>query len=209
MLTARQQVLEYIRIQRAVTSSDVARALRMTGANARHHLAILQAQGLIEVIGRRPTDGRGRPAKLFALTDRILGDNLPNLASALLNQFIYKALPTERSHIWQELAILIIDSVNDNVHGETKKSQGSLTQRLYNAMILLNRMNYDARWVAHPEAPFVILGHCPYAAILDQHPELCQFDRFLLIEMLGTSVTQKKRLDLDSRGIKHCAFTLS
>ena len=209
MLTARQQVLEYIRIQRAVTSSDVARALRMTGANARHHLAILQAQGLIEVIGRRPTDGRGRPAKLFALTDRILGDNLPNLASALLNQFIYKALPTERSHIWQELAILIIDSVNDNVHGETKKSQGSLTQRLYNAMILLNRMNYDARWVAHPEAPYVILGHCPYAAILDQHPELCQFDRFLLIEMLGTSVTQKKRLDLDSRGIKHCAFTLS
>ena len=209
MLTARQHVLEYIRIQRAVTSSDVARALRMTGANARHHLAILQDQGLIEVIGRRPSDGRGRPAKLFALTDRMLGDNLSNLISAFITQFINKTLPSEQSHIWRKLAILIIDSVSDHDHREATKLQGSLTQRLYYAMILLNRMNYDARWVAHPEAPYVILGHCPYAAILDQHPELCQFDRFLLIEMLGTSVTQKKRLDLDSRGIKHCAFTLS
>jgi predicted ArsR family transcriptional regulator len=82
----------------------------------------------------------------------------------------------------------------------------SLTHRLYQAIQRLNQMGYQARWEAHSEAPRLLLGHCPYAAILSKHPELCQMDAYLLEELMGVPADQIKKLAQDSRGARYCLF---
>ena len=56
----------------------------MTEENARHHFNFLAAQGLIIVIGYRPVQGKGRPVRLFGLSELAIGNQLEGLAKALL-----------------------------------------------------------------------------------------------------------------------------
>jgi predicted ArsR family transcriptional regulator len=51
-----------------------------------------------------------------------------------------------------------------------------------------------------------MLGYCPYADILPEHPELCSLDGYFLEELLGTPVTQISKLTTDERGISSCTF---
>ncbi len=69
-------------------------------------------------------------------------------------------------------------------------------------------MNYNARWEAHAEAPQVLLGHCPYRAIIQEHPELCKMDKYLLESLLDQQVDQIAKLEKDNQGIKWCVFAL-
>jgi predicted ArsR family transcriptional regulator len=81
-----------------------------------------------------------------------------------------------------------------------------LTQRLSQAILLLNKMSYQARWEARAQAPSIIFSHCPYLAILAANPELCQLDAVLLQQLLASPVDQTARLVLDQRGLRQCIF---
>jgi predicted ArsR family transcriptional regulator len=85
-------------------------------------------------------------------------------------------------------------------------SPANLTQRLGLAVQRLNEMGYQARWEAHRDAPRLFLGHCPYLAILPEHPELCQMDAHLLENLLGVPASQVKKRAQDSRGARYCLF---
>jgi len=82
----------------------------------------------------------------------------------------------------------------------------NLTQRLTQAVQHLNQLNYQARWEAHADGPRLILGHCPYAAIIDRHPELCRIDSHLLEQLLGQPVTQNAKLMTSPQGSRYCLF---
>ena len=68
------------------------------------------------------------------------------------------------------------------------------TRRLYSSIRALNRMNYQAHWEAHGEHPRIMLGHCPYSALVGQHPEICQMDEFVLEDLLDSPVKQIEKL---------------
>jgi predicted ArsR family transcriptional regulator len=211
MSTSRQQVLEYVNTQRAVTAMDVARTLRMTGANARHHLAILENQGLVETVGLRPASGRGRPSNLYSKSSRVRGDNIGELASAFLDEMADELTEKERERVLIKLAERMVGGLLENggLPGlKERNARVSLTQRLFRSIVLMNDLNYQARWEAHAESPHVILGHCPYAAIIDEHPVLCQMDALLLEELLDAPVKQFAKMETDWRGLRYCAFAL-
>jgi predicted ArsR family transcriptional regulator len=85
---------------------------------------------------------------------------------------------------------------------------GSLTKRLSQTIQVLSQHHYQARWEAHSDGPRLLLGHCPYAAILEKHPELCRMDAYILEELVGTSVEQVARLARNSRGMTFCIFRI-
>jgi len=210
MSTSRQDILEYIRIHGAVSAVEIARALRMTRANAHHHLKILSELGQIELVGSRSTANRGRPADLYGLSEKVIGDNLHVLASALL-QITYKAgEETERAQLLQELAHTMLEAVSPDIHRGDSKDTGaaSLTLRLNRAVKLLNAMKYQARWEAHADAPYLIMGHCPYARIIPEHPELCRLDALILEELLGSPARQVSKLLPNASGLRYCEFRI-
>lgn len=208
MKTSRQRLLEYIQIHRVVTVEDLSRALRMTRANARHHLGILREQGVVELVGQRPSKGKGRPAQLYSLAEQTQSHNLDRLASALLQELLASQPVDKQASTFRSLAqhMLAKQPSERNYQDVQASSNMNLTQRLYTAVGQLNEFKYQARWEAHASAPQMIFGHCPYAAILPQHPEMCRFDGILLEEMLGCIVTQTAKLESDPRGTVHCIF---
>ena len=208
MKTSRQRLLEYVQAHRVVTVEDLSRALRMTRANARHHLAILREQGVVDLVGLRPSQGKGRPAKLYSLSEQTQKHNLDNLVSALLHELISsKPVDTQHSAFRNLAQCMLADGLPESSSQDgSSRLNPTLTQRLYTAVRQLNEYNYQARWEAHAMAPRLIFGHCPYAAILPQHPEMCRFDGVLLEEMLGKAVTQTAKLEPDPRGVVHCVF---
>ena len=207
MKTSRQRLLEYIQTHRVVTVEDLSRALRMTRANARHHLGILREQGVVELVGQRPAKGKGRPAQLYSLAEQTQSHNLDRLVSALLQELFSSQPVDSQTLAFRTLARrMLAEQPSEPGYQDKTSSSPNLTQRLYAAVRQLNDFNYQARWEAHALAPQMIFGHCPYASILPQHPEMCRFDGVLLEEMLGCAVTQTAKLESDPRGTVHCIF---
>jgi predicted ArsR family transcriptional regulator len=200
MKPTRALILDYLGTHRVAIASEISRALKVTPADIRHHLNLLKQEGLIESNGLRQPAGRGRPARLYRLSQVKLGENLGLLASALLEEFEHKSQTDQESQPLRRIA--------RRMAGETRV-RASLTQRLFQATSRLNQLNYQARWEAHTEAPQVIFAHCPYAAILENHPELCSLDSLLLEELLDTSVIQLAKLAQDARGATFCKFRVN
>jgi predicted ArsR family transcriptional regulator len=67
-------------------------------------------------------------------------------------------------------------------------------------------MNYHARWEAGPQGPRLIFGHCPYAEIIEKHPELCRMDEALIRQLMGDSALQMFKIGTD--GSVTCVFAL-
>ena len=76
MQHTRQQIITYLHSHRSATSAELGRALLVTPANIRHHLRLLKKDGLVEEIGQEPARGRGRPTKIYGLTNHALMHNL-------------------------------------------------------------------------------------------------------------------------------------
>lgn len=211
MKTSRQQVYDYVITHRLVSSAEISRALRMTQANARHHLGILESEGLVRVNGLRQDSARGRPVQLYSPSEGALGHNLDCLASALLEELLEEAGLAQQEILLRKAArrmarrSLGVRSVD--IPGQVS-SKASLPQRLYTTVAVLNDLHYQARWEARADAPSINLGHCPYAAILENHPRICQLDELFIGELLGQPVRQAARLKPDGRGIPYCLFSV-
>ncbi|MFC2053962.1 hypothetical protein ACFLV7_06640, partial [Chloroflexota bacterium] len=121
-----------------------------------------------------------------------------------LNQ--YSEINTDE--IMQNVAHRLVESHIYNGVGKRFASTSGehYVKRLHYTIEYLNKLIYRARWEAHSEAPRIILGYCPYANILPEHPELCSLDGYLLEELLGAPVTQISKLTTDERGIPSCTF---
>jgi predicted ArsR family transcriptional regulator len=197
--TTRLRILEYLRKHHTATASELGRALGMTGANIRHHLAVLETNALVEVASLR-REGRGRPVQVYALSRHVLGDGLDELSAAAFAEWLGD-LPDEQ----QETAL---QKLAARLAGEAARSgPGSLLpRRLALTVARLNELHYQARWEAGPLGPRVILGHCPYAAILERVPALCRMDAHLLEQFLGLTVHQVSPGARGRQGEGFCTF---
>jgi len=191
MVTARQKVLTHLTKTRAASAREIARALKMSPATVRHHLRIMVTDGRLETSFVRRRDGRGRPEKVFSLPRAALGDNLSALSAAVLAE----AGTTVR-----------MEALAQRLAGEANFASHPIAKRLNLAVEKLNHMNYHARWEAGSQGPRLIFGHCPYAGIIEKHPELCKMDEELLRELIGDDATQIFKIGKD--GSASCIFAL-
>jgi predicted ArsR family transcriptional regulator len=137
---------------------------------------------------------------VYGLSPKQKQDNLVLLIEALMQVLTSENSPRDRSKKIRRIA--------EYIRGPAK-SIGNLTQRLYQAINRLNELNYQARWEAHQQAPRIILGNCPYAAIVNNHPEICQIDKYLLESLLIMPVEQESKLIRDDREYTYCLFIIA
>lgn len=190
MKTARQNVLVYLNKTHTASPREISRALGMSVANVRHHLRVLVSDGRLVESVKLPNDKRGRPEKVYSLPHTALGENLSRLTDALLTE--------AASHIQ-------LEALAKHLAGEPDFLNEPLAKRLNLVVEKLNQMNYHARWEAAAEGPRLIFGHCPYAAIIEKHPELCVMDAALLKELLGQAAKQLTTIRV---GSKSCIFMM-
>jgi predicted ArsR family transcriptional regulator len=191
MVTARQKVLAYLAKYRTASAREISRALKMSAATVRHHLRVMVADGRLEISFVRGREGRGRPEKIYSLPIASLGNNLSALSDAVLVE---------------AGAAVRMDVVAKRLAGEVNFASQPIAKRLSMTVEKMNAMNYHARWEAGPQGPRLIFGHCPYAAILEKHPELCRMDESLLNALMGDNASQMFKIGKD--GSSACVFAL-
>lgn len=188
-MTARQKVLAHLKKTRSASAREIARALKMSAPNVRHHLSVLRSDGRVEFTAVNNREGRGRPEKLYSLSQAALGDNLSVLVDALLNE----------------------EFDAEKIGSRISRSQGLnnfvnlvMTKRLALLVEKLTEMNYQSHWEAGAEGPRVVFGRCPYSKVIEKHPELCKMDAAMLEEFLGRPVSQLTKSESALHGL--CPF---
>jgi predicted ArsR family transcriptional regulator len=201
MQKTRRKIIEYLEENRVASAFDLSRNLRMTIANVRHHLGVLNNEKVVELIGKNKSTSRGRPIHLYMLTRKAHNHNLDGLASALM-RILFRDRPTKQQDNRLKRLATDLGSLNE------ADFSGTITQRLYATVLHLDELGYNARWEAHANAPRLILGHCPYMAIIDLHPQLCKMDRHLLERMLEQPVEQIVKFDRNPNSLHYCVFSI-
>ncbi len=191
MVTARQKVLSHLTKNRTASAREISRSLKMSAATVRHHLRVLTSDGRLEMSFVRGRDGRGRPEKVYSLPSAALGHNLSALSDAILTE----AGTSVR-----------MDALAKHLAGGSNFADQPVARRLNLTVEKLNEMNYHPRWEAGPQGPRLILSHCPYAGIIEKHPELCRMDEHLLQELMGDPATQIFKIGKEGSSV--CVFAL-
>jgi predicted ArsR family transcriptional regulator len=191
MTTARQKVLAHLKKTRAASAREIARALNMSAPNVRHHLSVLCSDGRVDALGTAVNnrEGRGRPEKMYSLSQAALGDNLSALTNALLVE---------------AGSGLNVEALASHILNSSQFANLPVAKRLVLLVEKLDEMHYQARWEAGAEGPRVIFGRCPYAKVIDGHPELCKMDAVLLEKALGRPVSRSSKNEMVGRGL--CPF---
>jgi predicted ArsR family transcriptional regulator len=199
--TARQKVLAYLKKNRAVSAAQIGRALKMSAANVRHHLSMLCSDGRAVLVAETRKGGRGRPVKVYGLSENLLGNNLALLSDLMLTEWLGKLSPAKRADAMAVIAKALISQlgqINSNV---------PMVKRLALVIEKLNALYYQARWEAGAEGPRVLFAHCPYAGIIDKHPELCMLDSALLEGLAMQSVQQTAKMEKSGSSV--CVFRIT
>ena len=189
MTTSRQKILAHLKKTRSASAREIARALKLSAPNVRHHLSVLRSDGRVEMTAVHNREGRGRPEKVYSLSQAALGDNLSALAQAVLTE----AGSTLRL---EAVARLILD--------DSQFAGQSMNRRLALLVEKLNEMHYQARWEAGARGPQVLFGRCPYARVIEGHAEICTMDAALLKNALARDVSQTKKNETPIKGM--CPF---
>ncbi len=201
MQITRLRIMNYLEKNHQASAKELSQVFNMTIANIRHHLSFLKNEEKVEIIGEKPASGRGRPTQLFMPTNKVQSNALNILVKALLGEIRSTRSKKQRNNRIKQLA--------KRLAGQNLIESKSITIRLGAGMQHLNELSYQAHWEAHATAPQMIFGKCPYAAIIDEHPELCQMDSHLLEYLLGEPVNQITKFNREPDGPKECRFVLS
>ena len=177
--STRQRILDVLSNQDQVTAAEIGRTLSLTQADVRYHLSRMVAEGLVVVTQPRKSGRRGRPARRYILASKSMQDNYQLFTRSLLLTIRETYSDVERIKIFQQIA-------NQFVGGFSAAGPPGL--RLLQVVELLNKLNYQARWEAHADAPRVIFDRCPYASLRPEYSELCRLDAVLLEILLGKPV---------------------
>jgi predicted ArsR family transcriptional regulator len=186
----RARVARLVLEQGPITASGLGQRVGLTPAAIRRHLDALLAEGLIEVRRARPQAqrGRGRPAKLFAITD------------AGRNAFV---------HAYDDLATsalrFLAETAGERAVGEFARRQiADLERRLQSAVhdvpphqrvrVLAEALSGDGYAASASNAPRSGGGeqlcqhHCPVAHVAAEFPQLCEAETEAFGRLLGTPV---------------------
>lgn len=190
MQATRQRILDYLEQRGTATARQLAQAFGMTAANIRRHLGILAGEGRVRIQGTQTPGGRGRPDARYELTPH---SDLEPLTRALLR--------SQGSRRMKALAAQLA--------GAQSPPNDPATKRLVEAVQHLTPLGYKPHWEARPQGPQIVLGRCPYADIISDHPELCQMDAHLLEQLLGGTAEQTAKLTRGPQGTPQCVFRIA
>jgi predicted ArsR family transcriptional regulator len=169
------------------TAASLAKRLGLTPAAVRRHLDHLLGEGVLEareprVYGHR---GRGRPAKVFALTDTGRDEFFQaydDLAASALRFLSETAGEQAVSAFAHQLVAELEDRYRPDV---TSAPAGEQAQVLADA---LTGDGYAASVHSSPVGDQICQHHCPVAHVAAQFPQLCEAETEVFARLLGRHV---------------------
>lgn len=197
----REAVARLLMEQGPVTASDVAAALRLSAPAVRRHLDALLVDGEAEAreAARRGPRGRGRPPRLYLLTDAgraRFGHDYDDLAVAALRYLARHGGPDAVQGFARSR---VVELLGDGV-AQVRAAEGP-TARVEALAGVLTARGYAAQTREAGSGVQLCQHHCPVSHVAAEFPELCEAETTAFAELLGTHV---QRLATIARGDSAC-----
>ncbi len=196
------RLVHLLRYEGEAAVEPLARTLGLTTMAVRKHLDALTAEGLVAYrTEHRPV---GRPRRVYALT-RAADGHFPSAYEGLtlellqflhdrdgeagVTEFFRQRASRQRTQYSAELAGL------------------PLPERVARFTALRNREGFMARHEQTADGVFIVREHnCPCRLAAEACPQICEAERRLFMDVLGTSVDLRNAI---AHGGGHCEFRLT
>ena len=174
------------------TAAALAERLALSPAAIRRHLDALVSDGVLTEVQARPSAraprGRGRPARVYALTDAgrsRFGHAYDDLASTAL-RFLRTASGDQALVAFAEHRAA---ALADSIRGRLAERQADDTAQQASVVAeVLTEAGYVADTAPAGHGTQICQHHCPVAHVAAEFPELCEAETRALAAALGTNV---------------------
>jgi predicted ArsR family transcriptional regulator len=174
----------------AATAAELGRAIGLGTAAIRRHLDAMQAEG--EVVAReRHVHGqraRGRPAKVFALTDegrlRCGSHAYDDLASAAMRWISRQ----EGDGAVAAFAADLVGVLEERCWAVTRAAGDDPLRRAEALAEALSAQGYAATASTMASGGQLCQHHCPVAHVAAEFPQLCEAETHVISRLVGTHV---------------------
>lgn len=166
---------------REATVDEIAAALGVTRGAVRLHLANLQRDALVHVVGTRP--GPTKPSRLYGITPS-LEQQLSRAYVPLLTAILHVLSQRMSARKFDEL----MRTVGRQLLAGRARPHGTALARAEAASALLNELGGTSTVIEDDEALWIRAASCPLAVTTARHPEACSAVESLLSEFTGLEV---------------------
>ena len=181
--SSREKVLHTLLMREQCTITDLAEAVEINPISIRHHIAKLEAEGLVDSEEER--HGVGRPRRLYFLTEKGR-EQFPTryirLTVRLLEQLKEVASPAFIRTLFTQMAKDMANEYRAEALDLTIDERFQLVQKL------LTREGFSVEIEKQGGYYYIRESSCPYFHIGVNHPEVCSVDQTLISTLLDVPV---------------------
>jgi predicted ArsR family transcriptional regulator len=200
MQATRWEILRRMKERGEATVDEMAAMLGLAPITVRHHLAILEKDGLIT--NRRERGSIGRPYYVYSLTaaaEELFPKKYHLLADRLLAELKSIADEQQISAMFNRIA----QSITANYDATAEATR--LEDRLTVLVDVLGGEGFLAEWAKIGDEYELKEYSCPYYYVGQNHPEVCRLDLQVITNMLNARV-ERKSCVID--GAEFCTYSI-
>lgn len=198
MKSTREKVLQTLVINPRSTVVEIANAVGINAISVRHHLTNLQAENL--VIAEEERHGVGRPRLVYFLTDagqETFPKRYFRFTSHVIKQLKKSLTPIEVRKIFADIAKELTEKHQEELSSKT------FEEKLDFLKIAMADEGYQVNWDKTDEGYEIKEVACPFFELGKDHPEICLFDKMLIVNILSVS---EKNVIRQKHGDNHCSY---
>ncbi len=192
MQNTRWQILQILKRSGGNTVEELCHALDLAPMTVRQHLAILERDG--HVVPGSDRRGHGRPSHLYVLSS-VADDLFPKGYDRLLVRLLHEVVHLQPEDIAGKTAeqklSLMLDRMAEGqaVTLATQLRGATLNERGGELAALMSEHEGTlSSWTSDDKGFIMEDYNCPVRAVVDSHPELCQWHLRLLGTVLNADI---------------------
>lgn len=196
--TTRERVLYTLLSQQRCTINELAEAVEINPISVRHHIARLEAEGL--VTSEEERHGVGRPRRLYYLTEQGL-ERFPSRYMKLTIRLLEQLKDSMPEPMVNKLFTQMAEDLAAEVKAEA--SGLNIEQRLDLVTSMLSDEGFTVEWEKQGSQYLIREISCPYYRVGQNHPEVCSMDQTLISSVLAVPA---EKVNCVLNGDAHCTY---
>jgi len=199
--STREKVLQTMLSRQRCTINELAEAVDINPISVRHHIARLEAEGL--VTSEEERHGVGRPRRLYFLTEHGI-DHFPSRYLKLTIRLLEQLKGSMPKAMVNSLFTQMAEDMASEYEVEARSL--NLEQRLDLVTNMLNNEGFTVDWEKQGDQYLIREISCPYYRIGQNHPEVCAVDQTLISTVLSVPA---EKVNCVLNGDTYCTYIVS
>jgi predicted ArsR family transcriptional regulator len=203
MSSTRESVLKVLLTRQRCTLNELADVVGISPISMRHHIARLEADGLVKADEER--HGVGRPRMVYFLTESGI-ERFPTRYVRLTLRLLEQLKETMPPAIVNNLFIQMAKGLAYDLGAQAVLLNLPIEERLNKMRDFLAIEGFTINWERQGDQYLIREVNCPYFHIGQSHPEVCAVDQTLISTALAIPAEKVKCI---LSGDKICTYVVT